>query len=157
MKEANSKFNWLKLRGAQRSLWLLLALVAGLGLQPRTAGAQPTNDAFTNAIVITGVFGTVGGTNDFATLETCEPATVATDDNGPVPVDTTVWYKWTAPTNGVVTFDTINSDFDTVLAVYTRRKHQSASARNHPCPPGSVRTLPAWPGYSTRSPCRTGP
>ena len=30
-----------------------------------------------------------------------------------------VWYCWTAPSNGVCTFDTIPSDFDTLLAVYT--------------------------------------
>jgi hypothetical protein len=30
-----------------------------------------------------------------------------------------VWYKWTAPTNGSFIFDTTGSTFDTVLAVYT--------------------------------------
>jgi hypothetical protein len=31
----------------------------------------------------------------------------------------TVWYKYTAPANGMVSVDTIGSDYDTVLAVYT--------------------------------------
>jgi len=30
-----------------------------------------------------------------------------------------VWYRWTAPTNGVATFSTVGSSFDTLLAVYT--------------------------------------
>ncbi len=30
-----------------------------------------------------------------------------------------VWYCWTAPANGLEVFDTIGSDFDTVLAAYT--------------------------------------
>ncbi len=30
-----------------------------------------------------------------------------------------VWYKWTAPADGVVTVDTIGSSFDTVLGVYS--------------------------------------
>jgi uncharacterized delta-60 repeat protein len=36
-----------------------------------------------------------------------------------VDVDNSVWYSWTAPVSGTVTFDTIGSDFDTVLSVYT--------------------------------------
>ena len=31
----------------------------------------------------------------------------------------TVWWKWTAPSDGVLTVDTIGSSFDTVLAVYS--------------------------------------
>ena len=30
-----------------------------------------------------------------------------------------VWWTWTAPTNGTVTVDTVGSSFDTLLAVYT--------------------------------------
>ena len=30
-----------------------------------------------------------------------------------------VWYRFTAPSNGWARFDTLDSDFDTVLAVYT--------------------------------------
>ena len=30
-----------------------------------------------------------------------------------------IWYRWTAPSNGTVTFTTCGSTFDTVLAAYT--------------------------------------
>src|SRR5205823_5093133 len=30
-----------------------------------------------------------------------------------------VWWRWVAPGPGIVTFDTIGSDFDTLVAVYT--------------------------------------
>ena len=30
-----------------------------------------------------------------------------------------IWFKWTAPTTGTKTFDTMGSGFDTVLGVYT--------------------------------------
>lgn len=31
----------------------------------------------------------------------------------------TIWWKWTAPASGLFSFDTLGSDFDTVLEVYT--------------------------------------
>ena len=30
-----------------------------------------------------------------------------------------MWYQWTAPLSGLVTFDTFGSNFDTLLGVYT--------------------------------------
>src|SRR5204863_6481460 len=30
-----------------------------------------------------------------------------------------VWYRWTAPNSGTVSFDTLGSDIDTLLGVYT--------------------------------------
>ena len=35
------------------------------------------------------------------------------------PVGASVWYAWTAPTNGIAAFNTVGSGFDTVLSVWT--------------------------------------
>ena len=83
-----------------------------------SALAQPANDPFANAIPIAGLTGQITGSNSNATLEAGEPAVVGTT-TGPVLVGASVWYQWTAPTSGSVTFDTFGSDFDTVLVVYT--------------------------------------
>lgn len=97
MNEANPKFNRPTLRRAQRFLWLVLALIAGLGLQPQAARAQMTNDAFASAEVITDLSGTANGSNNLATLEACEPNPVDTDDSGPTLIGASVWYRPPAP------------------------------------------------------------
>ena len=43
--------------------------------------------------------------------------------------DKSVWYSWVSPVNGQATFDTIGSNFDTTLAVYTGHVRQSAWSR----------------------------
>ncbi len=91
-----------------------------LGLMVNVASAQPANDNFTNATVISGASGTTNGSNVGASMETpCEPVSVNTDDYGPDPVASSVWYAWTSPGTGTAQFNTKSSDFDTVLAVYT--------------------------------------
>ena len=84
-----------------------------------SALAAPANDPFANAIPIAGLTGQITGTNDSATLEVGEPSLVSTTTTFPAPVGASVWYQWTASIDGNITFDTIGSDFDTVLAVYT--------------------------------------
>ena len=78
-----------------------------------TSATVPANDAFASAQDLPGRSGSVTGANRRATLQTGEtvPATI--------PVSRSVWYKWTAMHDGDVTFDTIGSDFDTVLGVWT--------------------------------------
>ena len=75
---------------------------------------RPPNDNFIDAILLLGSSGSTMGTNTFATKEVGEPshANVATATNS-------VWWKWTAPTAGIVRFDTLLTSFDTVLAAYT--------------------------------------
>jgi hypothetical protein len=73
----------------------------------------PPNDNFANAQVISGNSGSVTGSNVGATKEPCEP------NHHNIPGGASVWYRWTAPVEGSVTFDTFGSNFDTVLAVYT--------------------------------------
>jgi uncharacterized delta-60 repeat protein len=97
--------------------WLKLALVLGFALLAGLAGAQPANDMFTNAATISGLAGTLSSANNGATLEPGEPTFINADDFASV--DQSVWYQWTAPSNGVAAFDTFGSSFDTVLAVYT--------------------------------------
>lgn len=87
-----------------------------LGLLASLAGAQPANDSFTNAIAISGPTGTISGTNNGASLDACELSAILFDDLASV--TNSVWYAWTAPEAGTVTFNTVGSGFDTVLAVY---------------------------------------
>ncbi len=73
----------------------------------------PANDMFTNALEISGVSGSTYGYSVGATRETGEPPPDGTQGGH------SIWYRWTAPTNGMEIIDTIGSDFDTVLAIYT--------------------------------------
>lgn len=76
----------------------------------------PANDAFANATVITLTAGnatTLKGYNTNASRETGEPLN---DGN---PGGRSVWWRWTAPSNGSVKLDTRGSYFDTTLGVYT--------------------------------------
>jgi parallel beta-helix repeat protein len=95
-----------------------LAILGDAGTQP--ALAVPPNDTFANAITVTAPYYSgfvISGTNVGATI-----------GNGPDPLpsctgnlgrSTTVWYKWHAPSTNMMSFDTIGSDFDTTLAIYT--------------------------------------
>lgn len=70
---------------------------------------SPVNDNFADALELAGETGTTTGTNLYATVETGEPG----NSQG-----YTVWWKWTAPATGIITFDTIGSAFDTQLGIY---------------------------------------
>jgi hypothetical protein len=92
------------------------SIVLGIGalvIVPFAAGAPPANDNFANAQTIVGDSGTLAGTNVEATAEPNEP------DHAGYPAQASVWYRWTAPANGIASFDTCNAAFDTRLAVYT--------------------------------------
>jgi hypothetical protein len=73
----------------------------------------PPNNNFASAQVITGLSGSVSGTNVSATKEVGEP-NHAGNAGG-----TSVWYQWQAPSTGNVTFTTAGSNFDTLLGAYT--------------------------------------
>lgn len=74
---------------------------------------RPPNDNFADAIVLQMNSGTLNGSNVSATREQFEPNHVGLTG------DKSVWYFWTSPLNGQITIDTIGSNFDTTLAVYT--------------------------------------
>lgn len=78
------------------------------------------NDNLADAIVLSGETGTLNASNEGATIEEGESALSASSacyaQANPL---ATIWYKWTATANGEMQIDTLGSDFDTVLSVYT--------------------------------------
>jgi uncharacterized repeat protein (TIGR02543 family) len=78
--------------------------------------ADPLNDLLVNATGLTNNAGSFTGNNQRATKEFSEPLH-ANNEGGH-----SVWYKWTAADNGILTLSTTNSAFDTLLAVYTGDK-----------------------------------
>jgi len=111
----------------------LAAALGGCLLFAGLATAQPVNDNFANATVISGLSGTTSGNNVGATMQIAqgEQSNVLTDDDGPVDVTNSVWFEWTAPQSGNVTFDTFGSvdnnfnGMDTVLAAWTSTSRTS--------------------------------
>src|SRR2546428_13201624 len=85
-------------------LGLLVWLAAGLS----PAWAQPVNDNFANAQLLFGPGGFISGNSTGATEEPGEAFIVG------IPAGASVWYKWTAPASGPVTFATAGSEFDTI-------------------------------------------
>jgi hypothetical protein len=69
---------------------------------------------FANADILGGSSGSITATNNFATREGPGEPFITGDGGG-----ASVWWRWTAPNNGLVTFDTHGSSFDTLLGVYT--------------------------------------
>jgi hypothetical protein len=99
--------------GRRRALPAVAAMVAALAVAvPASAEAPPANDHFAAAKVIEGSKGLVTGHNFGATKEPLEP------NHAGNPGGHSVWYSWTAPADGQYGFVTLNSDFDTLLAVY---------------------------------------
>lgn len=76
---------------------------------------QPTqgNDAFGLAYVLAGTNGTVTGSNVGATKEVGEP------NHGGNQGGHSIWWTYTPPSSGVLSLSTTNSQFDTLLGVYT--------------------------------------
>jgi hypothetical protein len=94
-----------------------------------SSGSVPSNDNFAAARPINGASGVVTGTNTGATTEPFEQSHAAADGGS-------VWFRWTAPTDGPFWFDTFGSSFDTGLAVYTGSRvddaHQLAASAFFP-------------------------
>lgn len=75
--------------------------------------SQLTNDAFASRQTLTGNSGTVQGTNACASAEANEPP------HAGQAAQHSLWFTWTPTVSGPVVFNTLGSNFDTVLAVYT--------------------------------------
>jgi subtilisin family serine protease len=75
---------------------------------------RPPNDNFADASPLGGTSGRTNGTNTSATGENSEP-----DHAGVSLPIASVWWRWTAPADGTATFDTLGSNYDTTLAIYT--------------------------------------
>lgn len=84
-----------------------------LSVHQYVAGVLHANDDFENATPISDQFLTVTGLNIGATRQPGEPA------HGTSTRGHSVWWTWTASTDGPVTISTTDSEFDTILAVYT--------------------------------------
>jgi subtilisin family serine protease len=72
----------------------------------------PANDLFTNATTLSSASGSVSGYNEYATKQVGEPE-IAGNQGG-----SSVWFSWTPAGSGWVSFNTLGSSFDTLLAVY---------------------------------------
>jgi hypothetical protein len=79
-------------------LTVLAAVVAVLALPSLASAAPPANDAYAAAEVIAGPSGTVFGSRLEATAEPGERPSM--------PQLHSIWYAWTAPTYGTLSFDT---------------------------------------------------
>lgn len=95
-----------------RSSHIVLLTFALLAAWTASVAAQPANDNFANAAVLSGAAGVTNGTNVGATNETGEPPHANTGS-------LSVWYSWTPLQAGQATFDTSGSNFDTVIGIYT--------------------------------------
>ena len=73
----------------------------------------PVNDSFTARLPLTGARITTTARSVGATKQPGEP------DHAGNPGGASLWWTWTAPTNGLLTLSTEGSDFDTLLAAYT--------------------------------------
>jgi len=74
---------------------------------------NPTNDNFTSAIELKELGGRVNAINGRATREPGEPFHAGNEGGH------SIWYSFRAPVNGTLFLTTTNSDFDTLLALYT--------------------------------------
>ncbi len=88
-------------------------------------GDPPLNDNFADRFPLTGFFATVKASSINATTETAAGETLLTFTNsttGNVDINSagySVWWTWTAPTNGRVKIFTSDITFDTRLGVFT--------------------------------------
>jgi hypothetical protein len=96
-------------------MWLLAGLVLMVLLLFAGAkvaqAAPPANDDFANAIVV--------GALPYSNSQTTVDATLEFDEQQPCGVGSTVWYSFTPTTSGIFEVDTLGSNFDTIVAVYT--------------------------------------
>ncbi len=95
--------------------FLLTDDIAGAQRLYGPPGFAPANDNFSKASVITLTDSAIQltGSNLAATRESGEP-----NHNG-VANGHSVWWQWTAPNSGTTAINTLGSDFDTVMSVYT--------------------------------------
>ena len=86
--------------------------IDNVSLQVATTANIPINDNFSNATVISGPTATILANNSFASKEPGEP-NFANFVGGH-----SLWWTWTAPSNGIVTVTT-SSSIQTLVGVYT--------------------------------------
>lgn len=103
----------------------------------RSAAAVPvrpmTNDLFANATALPTDSGTAYGTSSGATKEAGEPNIFGITGGH------SIWYRWTAPSDGQMVVDTSGTAFDTLLGAYTGESVSALtlSAENDDAAPGT--------------------
>jgi len=110
---------------------------AWAGWSPSTPVADPvvaSNTLFAKALTLTGESGQATGSNAGAVIEAGAPKP---DGSGGRRI---AWWRWTAPRTGYVTADTLGSNYDTVLGIYTGTALSNlvAIASNDDIDPGIV-------------------
>lgn len=105
------RLNSLSTRACDR--WINFAIALLCALSPALLQAQPANNNFASAQIITGSSGSVTGNTFGATREMGEP------NHGGEAGGASVWYSWDAPASGAAEFDLHASDFDTTIGSYT--------------------------------------
>lgn len=95
------------------------------------AQTAPTNDNFISAQILPGFAGTATGTTTGASKEALEPPHAKNRGGA------SIWFKYVATGNSVLTVSTSGSDFDTTLAVYkgTAVNNVKLIAENDDSPP----------------------
>lgn len=78
------------------------------------ANTRPFNDGFTEAATLAGPNIRVRASNAGATIEAGEPKPAEVSE-----ATASLWWTWTAPETAQVVIDTLGSDYDTVLGIYT--------------------------------------
>jgi hypothetical protein len=105
----------------------LTDLVHGLGLAGLTWSSfppRPPNDDIAKATLISGASGAVDGHDVGATqAEVDEPRTLSQPNSS-------VFYRWTAPSSGPYLFNTLTSDYNTDLWIYRGWGSSLASCRS---------------------------
>ena len=97
--------------------------ISGTAPNPQPPPAPPVNDNFSAAIVLNPQSDSTTGTNAGATKEVGE----GSFGGGCGTVKKSVWYSWTPTVAGLAVFDTIGSNYDTFLSVYTGNTVSSAN------------------------------
>lgn len=116
--------------------------------------SPPPNDDFSDAQVISGNTALIDGSNSLATQESGDPSSFVESPSAPGRVSSagrSVWYRWKAPASGPTTIDTCNTDYDSMLGVYTGSALNSlteVTSNNNDCPSswGSKVTFEAMAG-----------
>ena len=96
-----------------RAVRLAAAVTLAIFAAQTAHAAPPANDNFASAQLVSGASGSVTGTNVEATKQAGEP------DHAGDPGGQSVWFRWTAPSSGPFQFNTVGSDFDTTIGIYT--------------------------------------
>ncbi len=99
----------------------LLVLLAGLGV---AAQAQGFVDAFAVRTDVTGLAGTLTGSNVDATIEVDEPR------HGNKSPAKSVWITFVSPATGLMSLEVDGQDFDVLLGVYRVKAGQPALLKN---------------------------